>query len=516
MKSDWFISVKEALLRTMGDVEETHIPGYGSENDYMAIDLETAHQLIATSSLNYLNFATFSNITTLTSFVSAESFALSLQDSFLFLNYASVFWYLHVSETKAPNPNIIASVQKFLESNNCFTWLECYSTFAALAPGKFGHHFQVQSKLRSWVENSKVVIVPGLQSTVENYLVRSIKDTISLSTNAFGTNDLRTIAILSRLGSLYCFQDNHEEAKKIRLAIVNGYEGVLGDRDDRTRRAFTDLGYVQYMLDNLDEAEELFYKALGGQNESEWRHDDVGLETMKELATVYWLQKRLREAQRVMLLALEGLIERFTDKHRLTVLCRHYLAAIYADQGNITEAISIATANQLISVEIQGADHPDTLRGEQFIADLHAKVGNYIEAESLLQKVLSEQTQVLGPTHADTHWTRGRLGQLFAKSGRQREAEVAYINALQGTTSIFGESHSQSRSIATLLTTLLRETGREKEARDIEERYRTATPNAQTINLNIHEGQEILLEEDQALVSPAQEGKGYINHDYEV
>jgi tetratricopeptide (TPR) repeat protein len=240
-------------------------------------------------------------------------------------------------QTRPDDLSSLMAVRDFLESENCFVWLECYSLFAALAPGEFGHHFQVQSSLREWVERSPTES-EDIKNTVDEYLLQAIRKGVNASQAEFGSNDLQYLFMLSRLGALYCFLDRHVEAKEIRLTLLKGYQRVLGATDLRTRRALTDLGYVMYMLDDFEQAEGLFYQALGGSDQSIWKRDALELETMKELATMYLLTKRFEEAGAVMESALESMIQLFTDRHRLTVLCRQYLASIYREQGENDKA----------------------------------------------------------------------------------------------------------------------------------------------------------------------------------
>jgi tetratricopeptide (TPR) repeat protein len=463
------LSAKTALLGE-DDVEPEMTAQEQHGRSQMSIDPQKAHRMVAEASLVYLNSPCFGTISTMTGFVQEKSFAHSLETSFLFLSYAASFWHMHVTQLSSPDAEIFQLVESLCQSSNCFTWVECYSTFVSSAPGEFGHHLQVQSKLRTWMEGAGPGL-PNPKMVTEGYLVSSIENAVLKSSESFGITDLRTVALSSRLGTLLCFLDKFKEAKEIRIKVLQGYRTLFGDHDERTRRAFTDLGYVEYMLESHAEAESLFYESLGGRMDAEWHHDEAGLETMKELATVYWLQERLVEAERTMSSSINGLIEMFTERHRLVVLGRQYLAAIYRDQGKIEQAVSVATTNQAISVEIQGADHPDTMRGVQVIAGLHLRGENFVEAEAVLNQVFADQMRVLGPSNQDTLWTRMQLGDLYLKLGRRKEAESSYRWSLQGLTLIYSQDNSQPRHVVQRLSKLLRDDGREGEAEELEMDY---------------------------------------------
>jgi tetratricopeptide (TPR) repeat protein len=458
------LSVKEALCGDM-DADSTGIWTNGTI-ECSKVDQKAFHLEVGAVCLTYLSFPILGDPSTQVGLVSKENFASSLAESLPFLGYAASSWHLHMIQTRPDDLSSLTAVRDFLESENCFAWLECYSLFAALAPGEFGHHFQVQSSLREWVEQSPTE-PEDIKNTVDEYLLQAIRKGVNASQAEFGSDDLQYLFMLSRLGALYCFLDRHVEAKEIRLTVLKGYQRVLGATDLRTRRALTDLGYVMYMLDDFEQAEDLFYQALGGSDQSMWKRDALELETMKELATVYLLTKRFEEARAVMESALEGMMQLFTDRHRLTVLCRQYLASIYREQGENDKALETAMENRAISIEIQGEDHPDTLRGDLFIANLEHVAGKWDESREMLLSLWKRQKKVLGEQHADTLMTSACLGRLYALKGRTEDAEAVLRDALAGTERIFGVGHSQTNFVAIWLYNVLRDVGRGEEAERI-------------------------------------------------
>ncbi|KAE8357502.1 hypothetical protein BDV27DRAFT_164462 [Aspergillus caelatus] len=356
---------------------------------------------------------------------------------------------------------MLSDVQGFLQWNHCFVWLECYSHFAARAPGEYGHHFQVQSTLRQW-NNSFEDLPSDMEKAVNECILQATEDGVSLVKNRFGYHNLRTLSMMRRLSTLYYFSDRFLKAREIRSAVLDGYKIKLGLSDSTTRRDFTDLGYVMYMLDNYVGVEENFYKALGGRDPSSWKMGPLEAETMRELATVYWLKNELLEARNMMETSLSGLIAHFTERHRLTVLCRQYLSHIYEVTGDLEKALKVALGNRAISIAIQGDDHLNTLRGDLFIARLKMSAGQLEDAEDLLTSVFYRQIRVLGGRNSEMLITRATLGIVLARKGDNKAAEAAFREALVGTEEIFGAEHSSTKTIAAWLADFLSTNGQQR------------------------------------------------------
>ena len=139
-------------------------------------------------------------------------------------------------------------------------------------------------------------------------------------------------------GDFYADHGRLDDAEKLYLRALAGYEKALGPDHTSTLHTVNNLGNLYYRQGRLSEAEKLYQRALAGQEKALEPDHTYILITVHNLAVLYAAQGRLSEAEKMYLRALAGKEKALGPEHTSTLITVDSLDRLYTLQGRSAEA----------------------------------------------------------------------------------------------------------------------------------------------------------------------------------
>jgi len=297
-----------------------------------------------------------------------------------------------------------------------------------------------------------------------------------------GEEHVRTLAAMSRLGSVYLMQGRYHDMERLHTKNLQIGQRVYGEKHPLGNP--NGLAVAFYCLGRYKEAESLFDKIL------EIVRHEVGEENVPyfpyfrcNLAAVYWRQGRYKEAERLFVETLENAewtemfgkswelqyayplgnvyieLGRYDkaetlfvktlktqrlargDEHLHTLRTMYGLARLYTAQDRHEEAESLFTEMLEIGPRRLGEDHPVTLGFMNGFAVLLTKQKCYDKAEPLFKKALEGRRQKLDEDHPDTLESKHDLAVLYMRQARYEDAEPLLLEAFHGRETKLSPDH---------------------------------------------------------------------------
>ncbi|KAK2600175.1 hypothetical protein QQS21_005120 [Conoideocrella luteorostrata] len=275
---------------------------------------------------------------------------------------------------------------------------------------------------------------------------------------AWGLDHTSTLNIVNNLGILYADQGKLQEAEKMYLRALQGKEKAWGLDHTSTLNIVNNLGILYADQGKLQEAEKMYLQALQGK-EKAWGLDHIlTLDTVNNLGNLYVKQGKLQEAEKMYLRALQGYEKAWGPDHTSTLNIVNNLGALYADQGKLQEAEKIYLRALQGYEKAWGPDHILTLDTVNNLGNLYVKQGKLQEAEKLLLRALQGYEQAIGPQGISRYQpainTRLNLGALLWDQGHILEARRYYQRAYIDLKELLGLSHKDVQSVQSALLNL--------------------------------------------------------------
>ena len=142
---------------------------------------------------------------------------------------------------------------------------------------------------------------------------------------------------MNMLGLLYSDQGKLEEAEKMYIRALQGYEEALGPKHTFTLNTVNNLGILYSDQGKLEEAEKMYIRALQGKEEALGPKHTSTLNTINNLGLLYSDQGKLDEAEKMYIRALSGYtVVRGASSNICIDLSRHLSALNVTKQQDIS------------------------------------------------------------------------------------------------------------------------------------------------------------------------------------
>ena len=167
--------------------------------------------------------------------------------------------------------------------------------------------------------------------------------TVSLqhTDDASPPQDYGRLRYLSNLSEMLRTQRSYQQAEKIGLRALTGFENLLGPNHHRTLDATRRYAATLYEIGKLDQAEVMVLRALSGDEKLRGCGNPYTLCDLTYLSAIQRSQGRLELAEENGLQALTGYKKMLGDDYLDTIDCKEHLARTYWAQKRHREAISI-------------------------------------------------------------------------------------------------------------------------------------------------------------------------------
>src|SRR5579871_561231 len=124
--------------------------------------------------------------------------------------------------------------------------------------------------------------------------------------------------ILYNFGNMCSNQGRFDEAEKMYLRALQGFEKAWGPEHTSTLDTVNNLGLLYADLGWLDEAEKMYLRALQGKEKAWGPEHTSTLNTVNNLGNLYQSLGRLDEAEKMYLRALQGKEKAWGPEHTST------------------------------------------------------------------------------------------------------------------------------------------------------------------------------------------------------
>jgi tetratricopeptide (TPR) repeat protein len=448
------ISVKEMLWKPRKSSDDSS-PSY-----IMYYQPEVEHSHVAFVCLTYLSFEVLQTKDAIGGLVDGDEHGHSLASDNQFLEYATLNWVYHITSSGGEGAKLLQLVAKFLQSLNCFAWLELFTTFISMERENFAHHFQLRSKLLEWFSSISPPDGEELKETLTQYLVNAVLGGLTTSEQLFGIEDLRTLKVAQRLGCLYDHEDRIEDGAAAHEKVISSCSHIKDPQTLETvRKSCIELAWLHFVKENYPKSISLLEQALGGSNRSDWIHDDQGAEAMADLANVYRQQNQLELAQELMEDAVRGLEHFRGPRHVLTIRYTVELCRIYFLQKDYEKAQILLKPVLKVADDCLGNEHPRTLHGQNLLASILHENGDLDGAAEILEEVVRLFIKVWGPKGRSVAKAKVDLAAVLFDQGKLSNAVTLYTEAAEIYKDVLGDSHTLTVEAKSKLARCKREMG---------------------------------------------------------
>ena len=240
---------------------------------------------------------------------------------------------------------------------------------------------------------------------------------------------------IRKLGILYWYQSKFDEAERMYMRALRGYE-ALGSEHTSTLQTANNLGLLYWTRERLDEAEKMYIRALQGYEALELENIHT-FHTFNNLGLTYLDQGKLNEAEKMYLRALQGYEALGLEKiHTLEPV--NNLGLTYLDQGKLDEAEKMLLRALEGYEEAFGPKHTAVFSVVNDLGRLYCDQGRLDESEKMLLRALEGIEGEFGSKHRYTLDTISNLGRVYSNQDKLGEAEMMFLRALRSFEETFG------------------------------------------------------------------------------
>ncbi|KAJ7850243.1 hypothetical protein B0H13DRAFT_2401407, partial [Mycena leptocephala] len=272
----------------------------------------------------------------------------------------------------------------------------------------------------------------------------------------------------ARYGSIYWEAGWYEEAKELRLTVLEQRKHVQGDDHPDTLRAMGCLASTYRSLGKYNKAEVLEVVVLAKQKQVLGDDHPDTLRAMGRLASTHWHLGKFHQAEELEVVVLEKQKQVLGDDHPDTLLAMGNLASTYHNLGEFHKAEELEVVVLEKQKHILGDGHPDTLWTMGILALTYLCLGKVHKAEELAVIVLEKRKHVLGDDHPDTLLTMGNLGWTYHQLGQFQEAEKLGVIVLEKRKKVLGVNHPYTLWSVQKLALTYHSLGKLSEAEELE------------------------------------------------
>jgi tetratricopeptide (TPR) repeat protein len=256
-----------------------------------------------------------------------------------------------------------------------------------------------------------------------------------------------------KLGRLFHNQDKLEEAEKMYVRAIQGFDKSLGPEHATAFELANMLGTLYKHSGRLEEAEKVYFDALERAEETYGPTGKTTLITAANLGSLYMLRGKLDEAEKMCLRSFEAQAGDSDTKDEAELIVINNLGLIYREQRKLKEAEDMFLRALQGMEEALGQHDMATLTAINNLGLIYADQNNFVDSEKMHRRALEGYEKAFGPKHTRTLQTVGLLGTSLAWQNKQKEAEEMYARALKGYEEVLG-SENLMRNLSALHTML--------------------------------------------------------------
>lgn len=242
-----------------------------------------------------------------------------------------------------------------------------------------------------------------------------------------------TVAVLSRLASVYEAEARYSEAEQFARSVVGLREQSLPKDDPATFAAVNNLAQIVSAQGRYDEAEALYLRAMNSSEQVLGPDHPHRIAYTINLAHLFYLREQYAKAEPLYRSALAAAERSLGSDHPFTLATINNLAKLYAAEGRYKDAEPLYLQGISACERVLGRDHVDTLSIMANYAAMLSDQGRHAEAQTLFLAVLNTQLRTVGPNYIDLAWTYRGLGTVLSKGQRDPDKAIFFLKQAVNT-----------------------------------------------------------------------------------
>lgn len=248
--------------------------------------------------------------------------------------------------------------------------------------------------LRAVIKFARLLQEQGKEEEAEIMLGQTVS--LHHTGDASPSQDYERLRCLSDLSETLRTFEKYQEAEKVGLSALTGFESLLGANHPRTLEATRGYAATLYEIGKLDQAEVMVLRALRGDEKLRGDGSPFTLRDLTYLSAIQRSQGRLELAEENGLQAMKGYQKTLGDEHLDTIGCKEHLACTYWAQRRHQEAISMLMDAVKGYEKVYREGHPTTVQVKNDISIWQREAGmlqNTLDLEAETSKANAEETK---------------------------------------------------------------------------------------------------------------------------
>ncbi|KAK6832630.1 hypothetical protein RU639_004351 [Aspergillus parasiticus] len=256
-----------------------------------------------------------------------------------------------------------------------------------------------------------------------------------------GEVHLSTLAIMSKLASVYIGQGRFTEAETLNVQVLETRNQTLGPEDPATLKTMGDLSRVYYEKGHYKQAETLSLQVLKAMRKVLGPEHSDTLSSMTHLGNIFHKQGKLKQAEELSLQVLEHQKKMLGPGHPSSLTSITNLASVYRTQGRYKEAEELYKQTIEKKNNILGLEHPHTLTDMLNLAAVYRNQGRLGQTEELENQVIEIRKRTLGKEHPTTLLSMANLALTYWQQTKLQQAEELGVRVLAARKQVLGPEH---------------------------------------------------------------------------
>jgi tetratricopeptide (TPR) repeat protein len=247
--------------------------------------------------------------------------------------------------------------------------------------------------------------------------------------------------IKERLANFLTQENNHNDAKRLRLQVIQDRIELLGIDHRDAITALHKLAWTYMMQGRIVEAINLQEEALERRTRTCGEEELEMLVTKHLLAYLYVQQGRLSESAKLNEEVTAKMKTTLGEEDSATLLSGHTLALVYYRQGRLDDAAKLEEEVMEKMKRILGEDNQNTLWAMTGLVVIYCDQDRLTNAARLAQELVDKNERMWGEDHWDTLLALNNLAMVYLKQGRIVEGATLQENVMEKWTRVSGGDH---------------------------------------------------------------------------
>lgn len=343
---------------------------------------------------------------------------IHIQVDGLSYEYASRFWYIHLTAVTSPEPKLLKLAARFLSKFQFVYWSEdSIRSTGDLEPIK-----SASQQLKGWYSRLPEDAKPDIQHEIDEYFTGPYRR-LSQAYESGGQNTVLPCLTLMRLGAYFVAVGNPEAAIPIRERTAKHLLGLLGPRHPLTLRARADMAFSYLSEGRMEEARKIYTDV-----------EEIQREVIGDQAKEYYVT-----------MVYKGETEYYMTDFQVS-----------------TETMATASRGFL---KVAGPESFEYLAAKMWYAYPLIQIGELQLALDQLEPVFRKRREKYGPGDSVAVMVQVMLGDVKRKLSRPQDSIADLKEALATRQITYPLSHHLSIDVAIELVIALRDFGRNDEAK---------------------------------------------------